>query len=1131
MRNAVIFHHPDGVDTNREKLMGRHAAGEGFLTGFVRHAGVDELFAETVTSDHFLDFSARVRAISGTNVPCRRVAPKDFGYPEVPSLVTLPGPDLAGFGWRRRQTDRLHAHSICGINHTVASPGVMDALVKLVRAPLTEWDALICTSEASKSAIRAVIEAELDYHEERFGQRPSIDLRLPVIPLGVDCERFQTGRQAESDRIHLRNGMGIAETDLALLYLGRLSFHAKAHPLPMYIAAEETARRTGRKVHMIMAGWFASDAIEREFRDAARTYAPSVRTVFLDGRDPDVRERIWHAADVFVSLSDNVQETFGLTPIEAMAAGLPVIASDWNGYRETVRNGVDGILVPAWMPAAGQGAPLTMPVDIGVPGPDDARHYDRYCGNVSQTVAIDTAACIDAMVMLTLEPEKRVSMGQAGRRRARETFDWRHVITAYQELWRELDESRRRARAAASGERKTFVPARPDPFTMFAAYPSAMVGELTELQPVRDAGNAELDKRLQQSMNNFALNHILPREDLETILAIVTDTGGVRIKGLMLKLGARDRDVLDRSVAWLAKMNLIRLRPEAGAVLPVQPAVEGASASASELDNAAQNTATREEGEPTPKTSVPPPLPDGDPSVRDLARLRSQAALARDQGDYQAAETALERARVLAPDDPEVNRDLGTLLAARGDLGEAEKAFRTALERHPDDASVLSELGKVLFLADKGPEAVHAFRRAVRVAPDDGEARYLLGVALRRSGAFNEAVRCLRIAAEIEPANVRALYHLGLAQESLGRFDEAARCYEDARRIDPHDRIVEAAILSSEAASISRTREIERLKKIVFHLSSAADFPALRPVFQAIGDNCWPLISADDMQINAFGAAGAVIVGGQAAAARAMTSGGPVVHLPSAIARDAEGLANAVLADAVGALTMRDADALIDAGVDRSRVTFTGLPLADPLFGGARPGVPKRFDGARRRVVFAPHSSSTSAAVVLGDFLGDLLQALPDDMDIVIWPRPETVRGQPTWMEDWQSLARAEARVELLRDPGVSPIEILAAADALITDPSDRAALYLPFDRPLIVTGKRHSTLHALSDAVVEAIEQAAYPVFDAAQVPDVLNGALGDVGGMSEQRARARAIVFDTATDGGAAERAAEAVLKAVSA
>ncbi len=56
--------------------------------------------------------------------------------------------------------------------------------------------------------------------------------------------------------------------------------------------------------------------------------------------------RVWHAADVFVSPSDNIQETFGLAVIEAMASGLPVVASDWDGYRDLVADGETGFLVP-----------------------------------------------------------------------------------------------------------------------------------------------------------------------------------------------------------------------------------------------------------------------------------------------------------------------------------------------------------------------------------------------------------------------------------------------------------------------------------------------------------------------------------------------------------------------------------------------------------------------------------------------------------------------------------------------------------------------------------------------------------------------------------------------------------------
>jgi glycosyltransferase involved in cell wall biosynthesis len=52
-------------------------------------------------------------------------------------------------------------------------------------------------------------------------------------------------------------------------------------------------------------------------------------------------------------LSDNIQETFGIVPIEAMAAGLPVVVLDWDGYKNTVRDGIDGFRVPTLMSGAG----------------------------------------------------------------------------------------------------------------------------------------------------------------------------------------------------------------------------------------------------------------------------------------------------------------------------------------------------------------------------------------------------------------------------------------------------------------------------------------------------------------------------------------------------------------------------------------------------------------------------------------------------------------------------------------------------------------------------------------------------------------------------------------------------------
>ena len=63
---------------------------------------------------------------------------------------------------------------------------------------------------------------------------------------------------------------------------------------------------------------------------------PDVGFLLLDGADPDQRSAARSGADVFLFLIDNIQETFGLAPIEGMAAGLPLLVSDWDGMKDTV---------------------------------------------------------------------------------------------------------------------------------------------------------------------------------------------------------------------------------------------------------------------------------------------------------------------------------------------------------------------------------------------------------------------------------------------------------------------------------------------------------------------------------------------------------------------------------------------------------------------------------------------------------------------------------------------------------------------------------------------------------------------------------------------------------------------------
>lgn len=70
----------------------------------------------------------------------------------------------------------------------------------------------------------------------------------------------------------------------------------------------------------------------------------------LPNPSPEERLAVYSAADIFVSPSDNMQETFGLTLLEAGAAELPAVVSDWDGYRDIIVHDETGFLVPVLAP-------------------------------------------------------------------------------------------------------------------------------------------------------------------------------------------------------------------------------------------------------------------------------------------------------------------------------------------------------------------------------------------------------------------------------------------------------------------------------------------------------------------------------------------------------------------------------------------------------------------------------------------------------------------------------------------------------------------------------------------------------------------------------------------------------------
>jgi len=164
--------------------------------------------------------------------------------------------------------------------------------------------------------------------------RPRARIRLQIVPNGIDVDRFSVPRAT-------------GRTRKTMLFVGRLE---PRKGFDDAVRAFEALARSYPNLDLHVVGTGPA-------QDAIRRLAPSVRdrVVMLGTLPSENLPDRYAAADLFVAPSTG-RESFGVVLLEAMAAGLPIVASDIDGYREVVRHEREGLLVPPSDPAAVAGA-------------------------------------------------------------------------------------------------------------------------------------------------------------------------------------------------------------------------------------------------------------------------------------------------------------------------------------------------------------------------------------------------------------------------------------------------------------------------------------------------------------------------------------------------------------------------------------------------------------------------------------------------------------------------------------------------------------------------------------------------------------------------------------------------------
>lgn len=302
--------------------------------------------------------------------------------------------------------------------HTLSGITAPYLALGLLFGNLNAHDAVLCSTYAGKRVLEQLLDLAIEVIHVK--DRPRV--RLPVIPLGTDC------KLPKLDKGLAREQLAIPTTSTVLLYIGRFSTSSKCDLGPLLVTFARHLHDRNNGTRLVIAG----DDTEHRMTGVLKEWCKSLGcetavTILPDISDLQRRELL-AAADVFVSFSDNIQETFGLSIIEAMAAGLPVVASDWDGYRELVKPGITGFLVPTAWPALGAHFNLTAPPAIA----------ETLNAVLATATIVDCDAAADFLKVLIANPSLRLEMGAAAAREAHLRFDWSVIVGQYEELWLEL---------------------------------------------------------------------------------------------------------------------------------------------------------------------------------------------------------------------------------------------------------------------------------------------------------------------------------------------------------------------------------------------------------------------------------------------------------------------------------------------------------------------------------------------------------------------------------------------------------------------------------------------------------------------------------------------------------------------
>jgi len=353
---------------------------------------------------------------------------------------------------------------ITGVTHTLSHARDPARYLAQLWSGTTPRDAIVATSSAGAEVVRRMFAVLRERYElsEAF-----VAPQIEHVPLGIDVDGFP--QPTVEERAAVRRALGAGGDDVVLLVFARISHVSKMDLLPLFAALERVFRDgvDPSRVLVVVAGALAEDDPQPALLQLVAELG-GARLRIAANPDDAARLALYGAADVFLSPIDNVQETFGLTVLEAGAMGLPAIVSDYDGYRDLVLDDDTGLRIPTLGPA------ITTETDAVANLWFDSQYHLR----LAQQTVVDVPALARALAALITSPGRRRAMGARAREHVRATYAWPRVIEAYLALWERL----RAAPVEREALRSRLHPLHLPYAEVFGGYPTARLSGATTVR-------------------------------------------------------------------------------------------------------------------------------------------------------------------------------------------------------------------------------------------------------------------------------------------------------------------------------------------------------------------------------------------------------------------------------------------------------------------------------------------------------------------------------------------------------------------------------------------------------------------------------------------------------------------------